>query len=156
MYRHTYVYTGMCTFIHVCILRKFFTVLLLNTVIQSDQKGSVHLMITTHVFLASLLGSTWLLGTRPPGSEGHYSHTNAICYHGKWLKLFKIFLRVFCTVIISCTDTFWSSCIVNYIGVTPSPLLSGKPRAVFYARSCWHNVRLNRVYYWSVCPYISR
>jgi hypothetical protein len=31
-------------------------------------------------------------------------------YHGKWLKLFKIFLRVFCTVIIRCTETFWSPC----------------------------------------------
>jgi hypothetical protein len=26
------------------------------------------------------------------------------------VKLFKIFLRVFCTVIIRCTETFWSSC----------------------------------------------
>jgi UDP-2,3-diacylglucosamine pyrophosphatase LpxH len=30
-------------------------------------------------------------------------------YHGKWLKLFKIFLRVFCAVIVRCTETFWSS-----------------------------------------------
>jgi hypothetical protein len=42
--------------------------------------------------------------------------TNVFCdghlrYHGKWLKLFKIFLRVFCTVIIRCTETFWSLCI---------------------------------------------
>jgi hypothetical protein len=28
-----------------------------NIIIQNDQKVSVHLMITTHVFLASLLGS---------------------------------------------------------------------------------------------------
>jgi hypothetical protein len=34
----------------------------------------------------------------------------ALRYHGKWLKLFKIFLLVFCTVIIRYTDTFWSPC----------------------------------------------
>jgi hypothetical protein len=33
---------------------------------------------------------------------------------GKWLKLFKIFLLVFCTVIIRCTETFWSPCICLY------------------------------------------
>jgi hypothetical protein len=48
--------------------------------VQGDQKVSVHLMIATHIFLASLLGSTWLLGSRPPGPGGHYTHTNAICY----------------------------------------------------------------------------
>jgi hypothetical protein len=38
------------------------------------QKVSVHLMITLiikHVFLASALGSFWLLGSRPPGPGGH-------------------------------------------------------------------------------------
>jgi hypothetical protein len=28
-------------------------------------------IITTHVFLASLLGSIWLLGSRPSGPGGH-------------------------------------------------------------------------------------
>jgi hypothetical protein len=39
--------------------------------VQGDQKVSVHLMITIHVFLVSLLGSIWLLGSRPPGPGGH-------------------------------------------------------------------------------------
>jgi hypothetical protein len=34
--------------------------------------------------------------------------------HGKWLKLFKIFLRVFYTVIIRCTETFWSPCLLRH------------------------------------------
>ena len=52
-------------------------------------------IITAHTFLASLLGSIWLLGSRLPGPGGQQTHTNAICYlilcyHGRWLKLFKI------------------------------------------------------------------
>jgi hypothetical protein len=31
----------------------------------------VRLIITTHVFLASLLGSIWQLGSRPPGQGWH-------------------------------------------------------------------------------------
>jgi hypothetical protein len=41
-----------------------------NLELQSDQKVSVHLIVTTHVFLASLLGSIRLLGSRPPGPRG--------------------------------------------------------------------------------------
>jgi hypothetical protein len=42
----------------------------LNSVIQGDKK-SLYTIITSHTFLASLLGSVWLLGGRPPGSGGH-------------------------------------------------------------------------------------
>jgi hypothetical protein len=42
---------------------------------------------------------------------GPPTHTNKQRYHGKWLKLFKMSLRVFCTVIIRCTETFRSPCI---------------------------------------------
>jgi hypothetical protein len=34
-------------------------------------------------------------------------------YHGKRLKLFKIFLHVFCTVIIRCTETFGQLLVTN-------------------------------------------
>jgi hypothetical protein len=38
--------------------------------VQGYQKVCVHLMITTHVFLASLLGAIWPLGSLLPGPWG--------------------------------------------------------------------------------------
>ena len=53
-------------------------------------------IITTHIFLASLLGSIWLLAANHQG-QGDTRLTltpfvipNSNCYHGRWLKLFKI------------------------------------------------------------------
>jgi hypothetical protein len=69
-----------------------------------------------HVLRASLLGSTWLLGSRPPGSGGNMiltltpsviPNSNYVIMVSDWNCL-KYFCVLFCTVIIRCTETFWS------------------------------------------------
>jgi hypothetical protein len=72
-------------------------------------KKSLHLMITIQKVMfkvspASLQTFIDTLTVTP-------SVIPTLCYHGTWLKLFKIFLCVFCTVILRCTRTFWSPCI---------------------------------------------
>jgi hypothetical protein len=39
------------------------------------------------------------------------SHNSNYVIMVNYLKLFKMFLHVFCTVIIRCTETVWSPCI---------------------------------------------
>jgi hypothetical protein len=80
------------------------------SVLQGDQKVSVHLIIT----IQKVTSNVQSVLLQSPGPGGHKTHTNAICYpqfwlryHGKWLKLCKIFLHVFCTVIMRCTEIFY-------------------------------------------------
>jgi hypothetical protein len=77
-------------------------------------------MITTHVFLASLLCSIWLLGSRPPGSGGtRLTLTPSLIPNSNYvimvsdLNCLKYLCMFFCAVILRCTDTHFSPCIYS-------------------------------------------
>jgi hypothetical protein len=70
-------------------------------------------------------------------------------YHGKWLKLFTIFLP-FCAIIIKCTETFWSPCTWH----THNELSNfyTKPAQCAQALDVWHVCLVQRSAEWH-CPY---
>jgi hypothetical protein len=74
---------------------------------------------TTHVFLASLLGLIWLLGNQPPGpGDTRLTLTPSVIHNSNYVIMVsdRNCLKYFCvffTVIIRCTETFWSPCIID-------------------------------------------
>jgi len=88
-------------------------------VIQGDQKVSAHLMIIIQRVTSNVRSAP------PPQSPAIYWYTE-LCprrpcsvYHGPHFRMYSVMTifkssvlwGLFCTVIVRCTETFWSSCI---------------------------------------------
>jgi hypothetical protein len=92
---------------------KIKTTLILVLIVQGDQKVSADLMITSNVQSVPLQSPDiyWHAELFSKTVFSIARSTLRMWWPSWWLKLFKIFLRVFCTVIIKCIETFWSFCI---------------------------------------------
>jgi hypothetical protein len=94
------------------------TRVVLDYIKQGYQKVCVHMMITIQKFTSSVQSIAadrqGQETTRHTLTPTVIPNSNYVIMVSDW-NLKKIFLRVFCTVIIRCIKTFWSLCIFHII-----------------------------------------
>jgi hypothetical protein len=107
----------LCLLERASILLRTYRVIKKSLCTRNVRSSTDNTIITKHVFLASLLAqSDFLAADRQGQGDARLTLTpsvipnsNCVIMLSDWNCL-KYILRVFCTVIIRCTGTFWSPC----------------------------------------------
>jgi hypothetical protein len=92
-------------------------------IIQRDQNVSVHLMITVQKTRKNILISFNHLPRTPCYTEHGLREHSSACHYmsGDWRRTLWTLHVTFCIVIIRCTETFWSPCIMMQCKPEPVP-----------------------------------